>query len=109
MNRWNIPDWLEKLVKSRDKRCVYCGKDFEIPPQKRGDAPSWEHIINDATIINLDNIAICCVSCNASKGSKDLRFWMNSKYCKRNKITSDSVALVIQQALGERGYQLEVQ
>lgn len=99
MNKRKIPDWLEILVKNRDKCCVYCGKDLEITPQKRGDAPSWEHIINDATIINKENIAICCVSCNASKGAKELRIWMNSKYCKRNNITSHSVALVIQHAL----------
>jgi len=25
MNIWDIPDWLEKEVRARDKKCVYCG------------------------------------------------------------------------------------
>jgi hypothetical protein len=27
-NNWNIPEWLEKEVKKRDKVCVYCGVEF---------------------------------------------------------------------------------
>lgn len=27
-NRWNIPDWLEKEVRERDKVCVYCQAEF---------------------------------------------------------------------------------
>ena len=49
----------------RDKSCVYCGCKFG---SERAKKRSWEHIINDITITGLDNIALCCVGCNASKG-----------------------------------------
>ena len=75
MNRWNIPEWLEKEVKARDKFCVYCGVEMvdQIPSGvSRKSVATWEHIINDASIITRENIARCCVSCNSSKGTKDL-------------------------------------
>jgi hypothetical protein len=65
----------------------------------RRSRPSWEHIINDATIVTRDNIALCCVACNASKGAKDLSEWLNSRYCEVNGITPQSVAPIIQRAL----------
>ena len=99
MNKWNIPDWLEKEVKNRDRHCIYCHSElgeFEEIGKSKG---TWEHIINDAKIINRDNIARCCVSCNASKGSKNLSDWLNSDYCKKKGITKDSVAEVVRNAL----------
>ena len=27
-NNWNIPDWLEKEVRERDKICMDCGNEF---------------------------------------------------------------------------------
>jgi|SRR5690606_12931948 len=99
MNRWNIPDWLEKSVTERDKFCIYCGVDFDVPNSSRGMRPSWEHIINDATIVTIENIARCCISCNASKGSKVLADWLQSNYCKRKSITEQSIAAVARSAL----------
>lgn len=61
--------------------------------------PTWEHIINDARIVNIDNIALCCCSCNASKGAKALATWINSNYCKKKKITIQTVADVVKRAL----------
>jgi 5-methylcytosine-specific restriction endonuclease McrA len=75
MNRWGIPDWLEKEVRERDKKCVYCGVDMiEKTPRSgpRNSVATWEHIVNDANIITPDNIARCCWACNASKGTKEL-------------------------------------
>jgi len=69
MNKWNIPQWLEDEVRQRDKKCVYCGVEFS--KESRKTTPSWEHIINDASIITRENIALCCISCNASKGAKE--------------------------------------
>ncbi|ABL65637.1 hypothetical protein [Chlorobium phaeobacteroides] len=99
MNRWNIPDWLEQEVTQRDTHCVYCGVEFSHSSQSRKSRPSWEHIINDATIITRSNIARCCVSCNASKGAKPLPVWLESSYCKNRNITKDSVAPVVRNAL----------
>jgi len=60
---------------------------------------TWEHIVNDARIINRKNIARCCFSCNASKGTKKLSDWLKSDYCKKRGITRDTVAEVVKKAL----------
>lgn len=61
--------------------------------------PTWEHIINDIRINGLDNIALCCGSCNASKGTKLLWDWLNGKYCIAKGITKDNVATVVKDHL----------
>ena len=98
-NNWNIPLWLELEVKNRDKRCVYCGIEFTSSKVSKKTAPSWEHIINDAKIITRENIALCCCSCNASKGQKELSIWLESKYCKEKRINKNTVASIIKQFL----------
>ena len=99
MNRWNIPAWLEQEVVARDPACVYCGIDFSLPSATRGAKPSWEHIVNDARIVTRQNIARCCMSCNASKGAKELRAWLASSYCRRKGIVEGAVAQVVREAL----------
>lgn len=99
MNRWRIPDWLAREVIERDRRCVYCGVEFDTDRAPRRDKPSWEHIINDARIVTLENIALCCIGCNASKGTKELAVWLESRYCRTHGITRDSVAFVVRSAL----------
>jgi hypothetical protein len=98
-NNWNIPAWLETEVMERDKACVYCGVEFTPTKVSRKSAASWEHIVNDATIITRENIVLCCCGCNASKGQKQLTVWLQSKYCKERSITPDSVAPIIKQAI----------
>jgi hypothetical protein len=102
MNNWGIPDWLEKEVKDRDKRCVYCGTQMiaQMPPSgPRKAVATWEHIINDAKIVTRENIARCCVACNSSKGKKKLSDWLKSSYCKKRVINKDTVAEVVREAL----------
>ncbi|MEQ1905758.1 MAG: hypothetical protein ABL888_16340 [Pirellulaceae bacterium] len=99
MNRWNIPPSLELEILERDLCCVYCGVEFIADNPEKGLRRSWEHIINDARIVTKENIAICCRRCNASKGAKDLRAWLDSDYCTRNGITPATVAAVIKKAL----------
>lgn len=98
-NNWNIPLWLELEVRQRDKRCVYCGIEFTSTKVSKKAAPSWEHIINDAKIITRENIALCCCTCNASKGQKELSVWLESKYCQIKNINKDTVSLIIKEAL----------
>ena len=98
-NNWNIPDWLEKEVRERDKKCVYCGVEFTPLTVSTKAAASWEHIINDAKIITRENIVLCCRGCNASKGQKQLSVWLQSKYCRERGITPDTVAPIIKQAI----------
>ena len=100
MNRWNIPDWLELEAIARDRKCVYCGVSFATAHTSRRDQPSWEHIINDASIVTRQNIVRCCVGCNASKGTKTLVAWLNSSYCKERSITQETVAPIVRAALG---------
>jgi hypothetical protein len=99
VNRWHIPAWLESEVLARDTYCVYCRIDFSMASSSRGAKPSWEHIVNDERIINRENIARCCMSCNASKGAKELRQWLDSNYCRRKGITTSAVAAVVREAL----------
>ena len=102
MNRWGIPAWLEEEVKARDKVCVYCGVQMiERMPHggSRRTVATWEHIINDASIVTPENIARCCSACNSSKGTKDLADWMKSNYCKKRGINKDTVAEIVKQAL----------
>ncbi len=102
MNRRGIPDWLEKEVKERDKACFYCGIQMieQMPPRgPRKAVATWEHIINDASIVTRENIARCCVACNSSKGTKRLFDWLLSSYCKKRGINKNTVAEVVKMAL----------
>lgn len=99
-NKWGIPLSVEKLVQNRDKKCVYCNIEFDESTRKT--KPSWEHIVNDIRINGPDNITLCCISCNSSKGAKDLEDWFNTNYCKRKNINRETVAEVVQAALVEK-------
>jgi len=98
-NNWNIPDWLEKEVRERDKNCVYCRVEFTPSKISKKTTSSWEHIINDAKIVTRENISLCCCGCNASKGQKNLSNWLQSKYCKDRDISLNTVAPIIKQAI----------
>lgn len=98
-NKWGIPANVEKLVLERDKSCVYCGVVFSENETSRGKKKSWEHIINDIRINDSKNIALCCISCNASKGAKDLKDWLKTKYCKDKGINTDTISKVIREIL----------
>ncbi len=101
-NRWGIPKEVEELVKQRDLSCVYCGISFTISAPTHKTRPTWEHIINDIRINGPDNIALCCGSCNASKGTKFLSDWLNGKYCTTKEITKNNVAAVVKQHLSRQ-------
>ena len=93
-NNWNIPNWLEEKVRKRDKFCVYCHVKLKEYPHTKGtphDKATWEHIDNDGLSIE-KNIALCCASCNASKGTKKLSVWLKSDYCKEKRINKETVA-----------------
>ena len=98
-NSWGIPKNIEDLVLERDQACVYCGCEFGT---ERAKKKSWEHIINDIRITTLDNIALCCVGCNASKGSKELTNWFYSENARKRGITSETIADVVKVALDQR-------
>ncbi len=101
-NRWGISKHVEDLVRERDLNCVYCGISFisTIPTYKT--RPTWEHIVNDVRLRGEDNVALCCGSCNASKGSKLLMDWLKSNYCSTKGITEKSVAMPVKSHLAEK-------
>ncbi len=98
-NKWGIPKEIEEYVVKRDLSCVYCGVNFSINHQSRKTKPTWEHIVNDIRITSKENIALCCTSCNASKGSKLLEDWLQSVYCKSKGIADNTVAEVVKNAI----------
>jgi hypothetical protein len=93
--RWKVPRDLALAVIARDLHCIYCNRDFaaEILGQRAAKA-SWEHINNDESIVTLENIALCCIGCNSSKGTKTLGEWLQSKYCQTRGIGRDTIAAV---------------
>ncbi len=93
-NRWGIPKQVEEIVLQRDRNCIYCGVQFIEADQNRKTRRTWEHIINDIRINGPENIALCCGSCNASKGNKTLQEWLTSKYCESKKIEAHTIAQV---------------
>lgn len=102
MNRWGIPDWLEREVRERDRECIYCRVPMLELPERGGSrrtVATWEHIVNEATIVTRENIARCCASCNSSKGTRPLAVWIESAYCKRRGITRGTVAEIARHAL----------
>ena len=100
-NRWGIPKDVEEYVRKRDKSCVYCGVHFSENDSSRKTKPSWEHIVNDIRVNGIDNIALCCMSCNASKGAKLLELWLQGDYCKRKDIRVETVASVVKEAIAQ--------
>lgn len=94
-NRWGIPKEVEDFVKARDLACVYCGVPFLESNSSTKEKPSWEHIINDIRLNGPENIALCCRSCNSSKGSKELEIWLQSSFCKKKGINHSRLASVI--------------
>ena len=99
MNRWNIPPSLEQEIAGRDQTCVYCNAAFSDAGGELRSRPTWEHIINDLSIVTSKNIVRCCTSCNCSKGSKTLEVWLTSAYCRSRGISADTVAPVVRLAL----------
>jgi hypothetical protein len=98
-NIWGIPKATEDFVIKRDLFCVYCGVDFSINHESRKTRPTWEHIVNDIKISTIENICLCCTSCNSSKGAKTLLFWLKSNYCISKGISEKTVAEVVQKAI----------
>lgn len=102
MNKWNIPAWLEKEVRERDKLCVYCRvpmvESLGLNDPRKALA-SWEHIDNDAKNISRGNIARCCTSCNSSKGTKTIAGWLESDYCKKRGINKGTVSGAVRRGL----------
>lgn len=98
-SRWGIPREVALAIIARDTRCVYCRREFGDPHGPRAACPSWEHIVNDQALVGAENIALCCVGCNASKGTKTLSSWLVSEYCISRGIRHQTIAPVAYETL----------
>ena len=94
---------LDDIVK-RDTDCVYCHKKWNS--KNRGDSATIEHLNHKPDLDSVGKairegkpvsaiIAICCGSCNSSRGSKSLRDWFETPYCKERNIRYSTVASVV--------------
>lgn len=100
-NNYGFSEAELKPIKKRDKKCVYCNKkmDRTHTGKVRSDWTTIEHLSEKKPFykkdgLEIDGLAICCWSCNSSRGKKTLREWFGKPYCKaRNThINEDSVA-----------------
>ncbi len=101
---YGIPQ--EKLdeVEKRDTDCVYCHKKYNL--RNKGDSKSIEHLNHIQEVDSVGKfiyegkpistiIAICCGSCNSSRGAKSLLSWFKEPYCIKNNINENTVAEVV--------------
>jgi hypothetical protein len=92
-NKYGISKRVEREIRERDKRCVYCGILMKQSPQARGASGiTIEHFNNDGPFTKKYNLAICCRRCNSSKGTKGLCDWFEKSYCQEKKINKESVS-----------------
>jgi len=93
-NIYGLPEKDLDLVRKRDRRCVYCHKEMAKPNTNawRGDWATIEHLNHLRPWDNPKTIAICCGSCNSSRGKKPLLEWFQSSYCIERNISLATVA-----------------
>ena len=104
-NKFRIPDNVLTRIRTRDKRCVYCGKKMVYPyVGKQRNWATIEHLNFDGPFywddgLRAEHIVICCGSCNSSRGIKKLRHWFTSSYCIERNINEKTVALPVRKYL----------
>jgi hypothetical protein len=104
-NRYGLPEDAVTLVRKRDRKCVYCKKKM-LPPSPttwRGDWTTIEHLNHLPPWDNPETIAICCSSCNSSRGNKPLLKWFESSYCLEHNISPSTVAKAVREYIGRSG------
>src|SRR5271157_2011837 len=101
--KYDIPDLVVSQEARRDKSCVYCKLKFRTGVRSRKNLASWEHMDdNSLRHPRVWNIALCCGSCNTSRGPKGLTEWFDSAYCRKKNISRQTVAPVIRRYLARR-------
>ena len=58
----------------------------------RGDWATIEHLNYEPPWDDPTTVAICCGSCNSSRGNKPLLEWFNTEYCISRNINEKTVA-----------------
>jgi len=109
---YGIPDKDYQEVKERDTRCVYCDKKMYESKDSKDKRnwrtvehlnynPDWDSVRSfvEAGKSTTPIIAMCCFSCNASRGKKQILDWFEGKYCKDKKIYISTVSNVVKDFL----------
>ncbi|OGG60466.1 hypothetical protein A3C86_01195 [Candidatus Kaiserbacteria bacterium RIFCSPHIGHO2_02_FULL_49_16] len=96
---YGIPQDIEQRIRRRDKNCVYCHKAMIYPcvGDERYNWATIEHFKENGPFywakgLKEEDLAICCFSCNSSRGNKGLLIWFKSKYCIDRNINEQTVA-----------------
>lgn len=102
--KYGIPQKELDYIVKRDIICIYCHKKYSS--KNKGDLPSIEHLNHKPDWDSVESfvcegkpvyaiIAICCRSCNSSRGAKSLRNWFKTPYCIEHNIKYSTVASVV--------------
>ena len=94
MNQYGLPKKKLDEIRKRDTKCVYCHKKMFDPSDGDfcGDWATIEHLNHLPPWDNPTTVAICCGSCNSSRGKKKLPDWFESEYCEERNINVQTVA-----------------
>jgi hypothetical protein len=93
-NTYDISSELETFIRRKYKNCIYCGIKLKNSKKNYRNKATIEHIDNIVRHRTKDNLAMCCNSCNASKGKLPLRVWLETDYCKKKKVKSKMAPIV---------------
>ena len=98
-NKYGISEEELKTIRVRDTECVYCGKKMSNPSSggSRCDWATIEHLNYLPPWNDSKTVAICCWSCNSSRGNKKLLDWFKTPYCIERNINEKTVAKPVQE------------
>lgn len=96
-NPYGLPEEGLERVRQRDTSCVYCRKEMVrlSSSNDRRDWPTIEHLNHLPPWDNIATVAICCWSCNASRGNRLITKWFEGRYCRERDINYDTVASIV--------------
>ena len=103
---FGVPSDVLSEIMERDQKCVYCHKKMINPynVENRKDSATIEHLSPNPPFhlsegMQINNIAMCCGSCNSSRGAKTLADWFKSPYCITRNINENNVAAPVKSYL----------
>ena len=93
-NRYGLPEVDLIRIRQRDQLCVYCHKAMASSgsDDPRTNWATIEHLNHEPPWDDSTTVAICCGSCNSSRGNRLLRDWFKGDYCRTRGIDRMSVA-----------------